>query len=164
MYQPSSFALLVSLLRHRPNAVCKMAGGDDHPYLRGEILFYETRYGTFAIADMMGLPYEEGICHGRFFGFHIHSGEKCEDGNNDPLATAGGHYNPNGCPHPMHAGDLPPLLSVKGRAFSAFLTDRFSVSEIIGKTAIIHENADDFTTQPAGNAGKRIACGVIRLS
>lgn len=162
MYQPSSFTLLVSLLRHRPNAVCKVVGREQYPNLRGEILFYETRFGAFVVADVVGLPYEADACKGKFLGFHIHSGNRCEDNTEDPFATAQGHYNPNGCPHPMHAGDLPPFLSVKGRVFSAFLTDRFSVSEIVGRTVIIHENADDFITQPAGNAGKSIACGVIK--
>ena len=44
---------------------------------------------------------------------------------------------------------------------TVFLTDRFRLDEVIGRTVVIHENADDFTTQPAGNAGARIACGVI---
>ena len=164
MYQPASYTLLISLLRHRPSAFAKIRGGDTIPEIRGDILFYETRYGVFVVADVMGLPYKKEACANHFFAFHIHEGSRCEDGENSPFATAGGHYNPDGCTHPVHAGDLPPLLSVQGRAFSAFLTDRFSVSQIIGKTVIIHENADDFTTQSAGNAGKRIACGVIRGS
>lgn len=44
----------------------------------------------------------------------------------------------------------------------AFTTDRFSVEEIVGKTIIIHSNVDDFTTQPGGNSGEKIACGVIK--
>ena len=44
----------------------------------------------------------------------------------------------------------------------AFMTDRFTVEEIVGKTIIIHSNADDFTTQPGGNSGKKIACGAIK--
>ena len=43
-----------------------------------------------------------------------------------------------------------------------FLTNRFRVEEILGKTVIIHDSPDDFTSQPAGNAGKKIACGMIR--
>ncbi len=48
-----------------------------------------------------------------------------------------------------------------GYAFSAFLTDCFSLSEVMGKTVIIHGNPDDFTTQPSGNSGEKLACGVI---
>ena len=61
-----------------------------------------------------------------------------------------------------HAGDMPPLFGTDRFAFSAFLTDRFSAEEGIGKTVIIHDSPDDFTTQPSGNSGVKIACGVIR--
>jgi len=63
--------------------------------------------------------------------------------------------------HPHHAGDLPPLFGNNGYALSMFLTTRFSVSEIIGRTVILHSAPDDFTSQPAGNSGVKIACGVI---
>lgn len=59
-------------------------------------------------------------------------------------------------------GDLPPLLSMGGRAFLAVETGRFTPCEVVGRTVVIHGSADDFHTQPAGNAGKKIACGVIR--
>ena len=72
------------------------------------------------------------------------------------------HYNPKDCPHPYHAGDMPPLFGNNGEAFMAFMTDRFTVEEIIGKTVIIHSNPDDFTTQPGGNSGEKIACGKIK--
>ena len=161
MHQRISYALL-SKLRHPPSAMARLRGGGKYPELRGEVLFYETRYGVFTVADVSGLPADEGACKERFFGFHVHEGEECGGTADLPFSMAGGHYNPSGCPHPAHAGDLPPLLSVRGRAFSAFLTDRFSVSEIIGKTVILHEAPDDFKTQPGGDAGARIACGVIR--
>ena len=64
--------------------------------------------------------------------------------------------------HPKHAGDLPPLMGCQGNAYLAVKTDRFIVHDIIGKTVVIHSDPDDFHTQPAGNAGKKIACGVIR--
>lgn len=59
-------------------------------------------------------------------------------------------------------GDLPPLFVGNGRAWGAVLTTRFRVEEVIGRTVIIHSQADDFRTQPAGDSGSRIACGVIR--
>ena len=162
MYHPSSYTLLVSLLRQRPAAIAGVKGSDAYPKLCGEVLFYETRFGVFAVADIMGLPDVAEACGNRYFGFHIHTGESCNGSAGDPFAMAQGHYNPQGCPHPSHAGDLPPLLSVRGRAFSAFLTDRFTVAEIVGRTVIIHGSPDDFKTQPGGDAGERIACGVIR--
>jgi Cu-Zn family superoxide dismutase len=57
---------------------------------------------------------------------------------------------------------MPPLFGNQGYAFLMFLTDRFTAREIIGKTVIIHDKPDDFTTQPAGNSGNKIACGVIQ--
>lgn len=73
----------------------------------------------------------------------------------------GGHYDPRGGLHPLHGGDLPPLLSCGGRAYMAVLTDRFSIREILGRTIVIHGKADDFRTQPSGDSGEKIACGVI---
>ena len=52
-------------------------------------------------------------------------------------------------------------IRVNGYAFSAFLTDRFTVKEIVGRTVIMHSSPDDFTSQPSGNAGEKIACGEI---
>lgn len=84
----------------------------------------------------------------------------CDEAN--PFADAMTHFNPEDCPHPYHAGDLPPLWGSDGYAFSVFLTDRFSVEEIVGKTVIIHRQPDDFTIQPSGSARQKMACGVIR--
>ena len=64
--------------------------------------------------------------------------------------------------HPQHAGDFPPLLGNHGKAYMKVFSDRFSVEEIIGKTVIVHSDPDDFRTQPSGNAGRKIACGIIK--
>ena len=72
------------------------------------------------------------------------------------------HYDPDGCEHPCHAGDLPPLFGNDGYALSLFLTNRFSVEEVTGRVVIIHSHPDDLTTGPSGNSGEKIACGVIR--
>lgn len=100
-------------------------------------------------------------CKGRIFGFHIHSGSRCSGNGSDPFADTDGHYNPGGCEHPYHAGDMPPLFGSDGCAYLVFLTNRFTVNEVIGRTVVIHDMPDDFTSQPAGNAGNKIACGVI---
>jgi Cu-Zn family superoxide dismutase len=78
-----------------------------------------------------------------------------------PFLTAGEHYNPTNQPHGNHAGDFPVLFSNDGRAVMNFFTNKFTVGEIIGKSVVIHQNPDDYRTQPAGNSGKRLACGVI---
>ena len=87
---------------------------------------------------------------------------ECSGSQEDPFANAGMHYNPDNCQHPYHAGAMPPLFGVDGAALLLFLTNRFSVQEIIGRTVIIHARPDDFMTQPSGNSGEKIACGVIR--
>lgn len=61
----------------------------------------------------------------------------------------------------MHAGDLQPLFENNGFAYYSFITNRFSIEDILVCSVIIHDNVDDFTTQPAGNSGSKIACGVI---
>lgn len=130
---------------HSPAAYAAVRGGG----VRGMVHFYLAQGGTLVTADIHGLP-ENGS---GFFAFHIHEGGSCDG--------PGGHYNSGKTPHPRHAGDLPPLLSNGGRAYMAVLTDRIHASEVIGKTVIIHEGSDDFHTQPSGNPGKILACGVI---
>lgn len=73
----------------------------------------------------------------------------------------GAHYNPENTEHPKHAGDLPPLLANNGIAWSAVYTDRFYPEDVVGRTVIIHDMADDFHTQPSGDSGMKMACGEI---
>lgn len=97
------------------------------------------------------------------FGFHIHQFGNCEIGNPDnPFEATGGHWNPTNQPHGNHAGDFPVLFSNDGLAKISFYTNKFRVADVIGKSVIIHQNPDDFRTQPSGNSGKRLACGVIQ--
>ena len=114
---------------------------------------FETETAVQITAEITGLP-QTG-----FFGFHIHEGKSC---GGTKFSETGSHYNPQNTAHPEHAGDLPPLLWCRGNAYLSVRTDRFSVIDIIGRTVVIHSDPDDFHTQPAGNAGKKIACGVIR--
>jgi Cu-Zn family superoxide dismutase len=145
----------------KPGAVAKIKGSDKYPKVNGTASFYPTFGGTLVVAEVFGLPTEKEKCSNGIFAFHIHEGTQCTGNANDPFAAAGGHYNPEGCEHPHHAGDLPPLFGNNGYAWSCVFTDRFSVNDVMGRTVIIHRNVDDFTTQPAGNAGEKIACGVI---
>lgn len=152
---------LHSVLRRLPHAVAVIQGGPRNRQLGGTVKFYQTGEGVLVVADIFGLPVSADACSPDFFAFHIHGGVACGGNTEDPFADAGTHYDPSGCPHPAHAGDMPPLLGVGGRAYLVFLTDRFTVEEILGKTVIIHGLPDDFTTRPSGNAGSKIACGVI---
>lgn len=145
-----------------PAAFCEITGSAEYPDIYGHALFYQREDGVFAAVQVTGLPKQQEQCEQGFFALHIHEGESCSGTKADPFANAGMHYNPESCPHPAHAGDLPPLLGNDGYAWGAVFTDRFRVSEIIGRTVIIHRGFDDFTTQPSGNAGAKIACGVIK--
>ena len=150
-----------SIVQRGPAAAAKVIGSDEYPAVNGKVYFYQTKFGTLVAAQIFGLPVDGGGCRKRIFAFHIHSGGSCTGDMDDPFADAMTHYNPNGCDHPYHAGDLPPLFGNSGYAAEAFLTDRFSVQEVIGRTVIIHSSPDDFTTQPSGNSGEKIACGKI---
>ena len=130
-------------------------GDDEYARIRGEVLFRRVRDGVLVTVRVSGLPKNES----GFYGFHIHEGKSCEG---EDFEKTKGHYNPKDRSHPHHAGDLPPLLSCKGAAFMQVKTDRFRICDIIGRTVVIHGDADDFRTQPSGDAGEIIACGVIR--
>lgn len=145
-----------------PQARALLAGDRGHPGLRGEVRFYQTVRGCLVAAEVTGLPRGSGSCGCGVFGFHIHEGGMCRGSAQDPFAMAGGHWNPGGCPHPCHAGDLPPLFGDRGSALSAVLTERFTVREVLGKTVIVHAMPDDLKTQPSGASGPKIACGEIK--
>lgn len=99
-------------------------------------------------------------------GFHIHEKGDCSA----PDATsAGGHFNPAGKPHgdPLHgehhAGDMPQLeAGADGRAKLVADLAGVTLESIVGRGVIVHAAPDDYKTQPTGNSGARVACGVIR--
>jgi Cu-Zn family superoxide dismutase len=111
----------------------------------------------------------QGLKPGQEHGLHIHEGGDCgADGMN-----AKGHFNPYGKPHgnyasaARHAGDLPPLkANKKGRAKVNVDLDLITLApgagNIVGRSMVIHAGPDDYRTQPTGNSGARIACGVIK--
>lgn len=145
----------------RPAATAVLRGDDKHPDIHGTVAFYPADNGTIVVAEVRGLPGGTGPCGYPVLGFHIHSGGRCSGNASDPFVDTGPHYDPHDCPHPFHADDMPPLFSNNGFAWMAFYTERIAVDEIIGRAVIIHDSQDDFTTQPSGNSGKKIACGEI---
>ena len=150
MYNPS-----------KPNAYAQIKGGPLAPCIKGTIYLYQLEDGVYVKAYITGIPNTNNKTSS-FHGFHIHEIGDCTVGNkNDPFTNAKSHYNPANAEHPMHAGDLPPILSANGIGILSVFTNRFTVNEVIGKSFILHEKYDDFTSQPAGNAGSRWACGVI---
>lgn len=157
----NGFPNLFRLLTRRPQATAILRGSPAYPSIEGRASFYLTPYGVLVATQIRGLPTSDAPCEHPVFALHIHGGNRCSGNEADPFADAGTHYNPYDCPHPYHAGDLPPLFDAGGIAYSAVLADRFSLREILGKTLILHASPDDFTSQPSGNAGTKIACGVI---
>ncbi len=152
---------IVSFTSEYPPVYADINGSGKYPEIKGKTEFYQTRSGVMVVAEITGLPLEKE-CSNPIFGFHIHEGESCSGNGEEPFFNTLGHYNPKSCPHPYHAGDMPTLFSNDGYAFLTFFTNRFTVKEIIGKTVVIHSSSDDFTTQPSGNAGTKIACGKIQ--
>ena len=138
----------------RPNAVACLKGGNEAPDLYGKVEFYQKKSCVLISISINGLPSTET----GFFGFHIHEGKSCSGCN---FSDTGNHYNPTEEAHPSHPGDLPPLMLCNGGACQTVMTDRFKVQDIIGRTVVIHSMPDDFNSQPSGNAGAKIACGVI---
>jgi Cu-Zn family superoxide dismutase len=132
---------------------------------RGTVTFVQDGELVKVTATVSGL--KPGAQHG----FHVHEKGDCSSG--DGMST-GGHFNPDAKPHgaqaaPHHAGDMPALdADSYGTASTTFALKGVSVaggaSSLVGKGLIVHRDPDDYTTQPTGNAGPRIACAVIRAT
>jgi Cu-Zn family superoxide dismutase len=116
------------------------------------------------------IVFAQGLKPGQEHGFHIHEAGDCSSGDG---MSAKGHFNPHGKPHGQpssgehHAGDLPSLNAAKnGRAKLDVTVDQLTIrggaASVIGRGLIIHADPDDYKTQPTGNAGARLACGVIK--
>ena len=105
-------------------------------------------------------------------GIHVHAVGKCEP---DAFTTAGGHFNPTGKKHGLnspegsHAGDMP-NLALDGRGNSTYETTLAGISldsganslfDADGSAVVIHAGPDDLVSDPAGNSGARVACGVV---
>ena len=150
--------------RRQARAIIK--GGPFAPQIKGFVVFTDVLGGTEVYAEITGLPRfipaEGNKPQVGPFGFHIHQNGNCTVGDPaNPFKDAGAHWNPTKQPHGNHAGDFPVLFSNGGKARMTFFTNKFKVSDIIGKSVMIHESPDDYKTQPAGGSGRRLACGVI---
>jgi len=119
--------------------------------------------GVEVVADLTGVP--PGV-----HGFHIHEKGSC--GNN--AQDAGGHFNPtesvHGAPDAVshHAGDFGNVTADdKGEVHAHFTTHSITINTgangVVGHAVVLHGNPDDLVSQPAGNAGPRIGCGVATL-
>lgn len=147
-----------------PDAKAIVKGNSLHPDLYGIVLFYQLPLGVLITAEFQGLPLISGMNQSRFLGFHIHENGDCSQNEESDFNLTGSHYNPNNQPHPNHRGDLPPILNCNGFAWQSFLTNSFRLTEVIGRSIIVHSSHDDFMTQPSGNSGSKIGCGIIKLN
>ena len=130
----------------------------------GTVTFSRVSEGVKVVADLSGLTPGK-------HGFHIHEFGDCSSPDG---TAAGGHFNPSGSPHgaPMdmsrHAGDMGNLeADASGKAHLEYVDSHMSFDgpdSILGRSVIIHAREDDMKTQPTGNAGPRIACGVIGVA
>jgi Cu-Zn family superoxide dismutase len=133
----------------------------------GDVDLMQTPAGVLIKLQIKGLKPGEHA-------FHIHAVGKCEP----PFESAGGHFNPGHTHHGMmagegHAGDMPNLhvpqdgnlaIEVLNREVTLDAGKPNSLFDADGSSLVIHANADDYKSDPAGNAGDRIACGVIQQS
>lgn len=114
-----------------------------------------------------------GLRPGGSFGFHVHERGDCSAVD---ASSAGAHFNPTASAHgrgaagPHHLGDMDNLVA-DGEGVAHFDRVLGGVSlgtglpnDVLGKALIVHADPDDYRSQPSGNAGARLACGVIRAS
>jgi superoxide dismutase, Cu-Zn family len=145
-------------------AVAMLAGTAESP-VRGELQLTSAGDGVRVIGEIAGLT--PGTQHG----FHVHEHGDCSAPD---ASSAGAHFNPADAPHggpeaaARHLGDIPNIQSnEKGTAevnaviAGATLNDG-GPNNLVGKAFIVHAKADDYKTQPSGDSGARIACGVVQ--
>lgn len=98
-------------------------------------------------------------------GIHIHETGTCTTNGDSAFASAGAHYNPTGAAHGEHAGDLGNLdVAADGTAQFEITTDQFQLADLLdadGSALVIHADEDDLVTDPSGNSGDRVVCGVM---
>lgn len=132
--------------------------GKSGSQVSGSVGFSEMAGGVRVTADVKGLTPGE-------HGFHIHESGDCSAAD---ATSAKGHYNPASKAHghhtamDHHSGDLNNLVAnAQGEAKASMEIKGVTLAEIGGRSVVIHADPDDYKSQPAGNSGKRIACGTI---
>lgn len=152
-------------MRHRmhggPKAMAKLEPTKGNT-AAGMVMFHQDGEHVMVHARVSGLK------PGQEHGFHVHEKGDCASG--DGMGT-GGHFNPTAKPHgpqdaDHHAGDMPSLKAdAEGKADVKFHLHGVSLKDgpanLMGRGVIVHAGPDDYKTQPTGNSGARIACGVI---
>jgi Cu-Zn family superoxide dismutase len=148
------------------SATATLQGAPEDTDFSGTVTFTEESGGVRVVADLAGV--DKPGKHG----FHVHETGDCTHGTGDKhFTSAGGHFNPTGAEHacpptePRHAGDLGNVeVGANGAGRVEMMANGLSLSgpnSIVGKAVILHAGEDDCKTQPTGNAGDRLACGVV---
>jgi Cu-Zn family superoxide dismutase len=155
-------ALAMAGQAHAQGAEADMLGADGAAI--GTVTLTQMAKGVHVVADASGLPPGEHA-------FHIHAVGLCEP----PFTSAGGHFNPTDAEHGWnnpnghHAGDLPNVhIQEDGILAIEYFTDAVTMGEgdtslfdADGSSIVMHQRPDDYHTDPAGDAGARIACAVV---
>lgn len=133
----------------------------------GTVIFAELRDNRVDVAiDLKGL--DPNSTHG----FHVHEKGDC---NATDASSAGGHFNPTGAPHGAmsdaqhHAGDFGNIVAgANGEVHTHVVVNFISLDKgdnaVVGRSVVVHADPDDLKTQPSGNSGKRIGCGVVAMA
>lgn len=147
--------------QHGPSATSTLEARSGSS-VSGTVKFLQHGDHVMATVDVAGLK------PGQEHGFHIHDKGDCSSPDG---MSAGGHFNPTAKPHgpqasDHHGGDMPALKAdASGKATATFHLTGVTVADgptsIVGRSLIVHKDPDDYTTQPTGNSGARVACGVI---
>jgi Cu-Zn family superoxide dismutase len=145
------------------NAICVVTPTQGNN-ISGTITFTSNPDGVLVKGDIHGLTPGK-------HGFHIH---ECGDCSSADGSSAGGHFNPSNMPHGApadmnrHEGDMGNIeADASGNAHIEYVDKMQTLNgpnSIIGRGVIVHKDADDLKSQPAGNAGPRLACGVIGIA
>ena len=132
----------------------------------GTVAFFNQADGSVRVRiDITGVA--PGV-----HGFHVHEKGDCSAAD---AMSAGAHFNPTSAPHAgpddsmHHAGDFGNVTAdATGEIHTEFVARSITLdsaaSSAVGRAVVLHADPDDLTSQPAGNAGKRIACGVVRVA
>lgn len=150
------------------NRLVVTMGSTEGNSAKGELTLSPDNRGLRITGSLTGLKAKSE------HGFHVHQNGDCSAADG---SSAGDHFNPTGAPHgnptgdesgaQHHAGDMPNVVADdKGNANVDLRVQGVTLgdggeNDVLGKAVILHADADDYSSQPAGNAGARIACGVI---
>lgn len=179
LHKQPAFAFIVAIA---VCSACATASRMGNAVSRATAILYDVNGTAIGTADLWQDP--SGLVNVEIaslalpvgtHGIHFHEVAKCEGGAT-AFSTAGGHYNPmakqHGLSNPLgpHAGDAPNVVvPASGFAHVSFTTNRvtlttgtISLFDADGTSIVVHANADDQISQPSGNSGPRIACGVVR--